>query len=193
MRGSRLSAVSVLERPDGCPLTSAEWRTLLLLAQGLTYEEIARRANRRASTVRTQLAGVFRKLEVGGGIQAVAYAFRAGWFPSLSLEMEPVIPALVYEAKLPPSQWAYMTAFDDYVHSRARHDRARMVVSFYGVQLDVKLKPKQPVRVYHPERRLLVAILRLATPDERIRIARNVGLDVEAAPSAAPPAKSWGP
>lgn len=176
MRGSSLSAFAASERPADCPLTPAEWRALLSLAGGLTYSQIGHQLGTSASTVRTQLAHTFRKLDVAGGIQAVAYAFRAGWFPSL--EHVPVIPPHVYDAKLPPSQWAYITAFDDYIRSRARHDRARMVVSFYGVQLDAKLKPRPPVRVYHSEERLLLGILRLATPDERIRIARTIGLDV---------------
>lgn len=171
--------------PDDCPLSPKEWRALQHLSEGLTYEQIAKKYGLSSTTIRSQLTHVFRKLGVGGGIQAVAYAFRAGWLDSGAF----VIPRYVYETKLTPSQWAYVTAFDDYIRTRSQRDRARMVVSCYGVQLDRKYKPKPPARLYHPEVRLLEKILNDSTPGECARIARNIGLEIPTIPKT----KTWGP
>ncbi len=65
--------------PATCPLSPAEIETLRLLADSLTYKQIALKRNRAESTIRTQLHSVYTKLEVTDRAQAVLKAVEEGW------------------------------------------------------------------------------------------------------------------
>jgi len=74
-----LLAVDGLPTPRFCPLTTREKFMLSLLAQGMTYKQIARQSNLQVSTVRTHLRKIYIKLEVPDRAQAVLRAYHEGW------------------------------------------------------------------------------------------------------------------
>jgi DNA-binding CsgD family transcriptional regulator len=57
-------------------LTHQEVRILRLVGQGLRNDEIAEQAHISASTVRSHLKSVYRKLKLGSRAEAVSYAIR---------------------------------------------------------------------------------------------------------------------
>jgi two-component system, NarL family, nitrate/nitrite response regulator NarL len=63
------------ERPH---LTSRERQILTLLANGYSAPEIAKQIHLASSTIRTHLRNIYKKLSVGGQVEAVAVAFRVG-------------------------------------------------------------------------------------------------------------------
>jgi two-component system nitrate/nitrite response regulator NarL len=63
-------------------LTPREAAVLESLAQGQRAEAIAAAAFLSAATVRSQIRGVLAKLGVNSQLEAVALAWRVGWFPS---------------------------------------------------------------------------------------------------------------
>jgi len=78
MEGIRQQAAGrTLSRP---PLTSEEFDLLKLMAEGLSYGEIASRIFVSERTVRRRTQTLLEKLEVGDRVQAVAMAIRHGWF-----------------------------------------------------------------------------------------------------------------
>jgi DNA-binding NarL/FixJ family response regulator len=67
--------VSHFHRPDSpatSPLTAREQEILGLLAKGLAYKEIADRLNLSPHTIHNRLRGIYRKLQVKSGPEAVA-------------------------------------------------------------------------------------------------------------------------
>lgn len=67
--------VSHFHRPDGpspSMLTAREQEILGLLAKGLAYKEIADRLNLSPHTIHNRLRGIYRKLQVKSGPEAVA-------------------------------------------------------------------------------------------------------------------------
>lgn len=66
--------------PDGCPLTTLEFKTLQHLAEGLSYPQIAEKTGRAQGTVRHNAARAYRKLGVHGMPQAIARMGREGWW-----------------------------------------------------------------------------------------------------------------
>lgn len=72
--------VSHFHRPDGPPagaLTAREREILELLAKGLAYKEIADRLNLSPHTIHNRLRGIYRKLQVKSGPEAVAKFLRS--------------------------------------------------------------------------------------------------------------------
>lgn len=70
--------VSHFHRPDGpaaSTLTAREREILGLLAKGLAYKEIADRLNLSPHTIHNRLRGIYRKLQVKSGPEAVAKFF----------------------------------------------------------------------------------------------------------------------
>lgn len=74
-----LLAVDGLPTPRFCPLTTREKFMLALLAEGMTYKQIARQTGIVPSTVRTHLRKIYIKLEVPDRAQAVLRAYHEGW------------------------------------------------------------------------------------------------------------------
>ncbi len=73
----QLSAAPI---PPGIPrLTSAEEEVVRLLADGLSNKEIAARRGVEEFTVRDQLSSIYRKLDVGNRVAALAKLRRLGW------------------------------------------------------------------------------------------------------------------
>ncbi len=64
---------------DPCPLSGRELRVLQRLADGSVYKEIALELNLSASTVRSHLNKIYRKLGARDRAQAVLIASRRGW------------------------------------------------------------------------------------------------------------------
>ena len=64
---------------DPCPLSSRELRVLHRLSQGSVYKEIALELDLSASTVRSHLNKIYRKLGARDRAQAVLIASRRGW------------------------------------------------------------------------------------------------------------------
>jgi len=64
---------------DPCPLSGRELRVLQRLSEGGVYKEIALELNLSASTVRSHLNKVYRKLGARDRAQAVLIASRQGW------------------------------------------------------------------------------------------------------------------
>jgi DNA-binding NarL/FixJ family response regulator len=70
------AAVAPVEPPDG--LTTRETEVLLLIAEGLTNQEIARRLHVSPATVKTHINNLFAKTGLKDRAQAVRYAFGKG-------------------------------------------------------------------------------------------------------------------
>lgn len=66
-------------RATPCPLTERQLECLRGLAEGQTYKEIAAERERAVSTVRSQIFGVYRRLNVLDRAQAVLLAKEEGW------------------------------------------------------------------------------------------------------------------
>ena len=64
------------EHPDG--LTARETEVLVLIAEGLTNQEIARRLHVTVATVKTHINNLFAKTGLKDRAQAVRYAYRHG-------------------------------------------------------------------------------------------------------------------
>ncbi|MBQ0852958.1 response regulator [Streptomyces sp. NPDC057621] len=69
-------AVPAQETPDG--LTLRETEVLVLIAEGLSNQEIARRLQVSTATVKTHINNLFAKTGLKGRAQAVRYAFGKG-------------------------------------------------------------------------------------------------------------------
>jgi DNA-binding NarL/FixJ family response regulator len=65
-----------VEAPDG--LTARETEVLVLIAEGLSNQEIARRLHVSTATVKTHINNLFAKTGVNGRAQAVRYAYGKG-------------------------------------------------------------------------------------------------------------------
>lgn len=63
-----------MNRPDFPPLTKRQAQVLRLMAEGLTYTEIARRMGLRIGTVRTHIGDLFDILHVSNRTEAVILA-----------------------------------------------------------------------------------------------------------------------
>jgi DNA-binding NarL/FixJ family response regulator len=66
----------VTEAPDG--LTARETEVLLLIAEGLSNQEIARRLHVSTATVKTHINNLFAKTGLKDRAQAVRYAYAKG-------------------------------------------------------------------------------------------------------------------
>lgn len=64
---------------EACPLSPKELRVLQQLSKGLVYKEIAYELDLSASTVRTHIHNIYRKLGVANGSQAVLFATARNW------------------------------------------------------------------------------------------------------------------
>ncbi len=64
--------------PTPEPLTEREVEVLLLVAQGLSNQEIAEQLNITAATVRTHVSNIMGKLYLANRVQAALYALREG-------------------------------------------------------------------------------------------------------------------
>ncbi|MEU3282150.1 response regulator transcription factor [Streptomyces antibioticus] len=64
------------EPPDG--LTTREMEVLLLIAEGLSNQEIGRRLHVSTATVKTHINNMFAKIGIKDRAQAVRYAYRKG-------------------------------------------------------------------------------------------------------------------
>lgn len=64
---------------EPCPLSSKELRVLQQLSKGQVYKEIAYELDLSASTVRTHIHNIYRKLNVANGSQAVLLATARNW------------------------------------------------------------------------------------------------------------------
>ena len=65
--------------PEPCPLSARELDALRGLAEGKVYKEIAEELSLSASTVRTHLHNVYRKIGAVDRAQAVLLARDKGW------------------------------------------------------------------------------------------------------------------
>jgi HD-like signal output (HDOD) protein/DNA-binding CsgD family transcriptional regulator len=65
--------------PESCPLSRRELEVLRELAGGETYEQIAAALKLSASTVRSHLHNIYRKMGVSDRAQAVLNASKLGW------------------------------------------------------------------------------------------------------------------
>jgi DNA-binding CsgD family transcriptional regulator len=122
-----------------CPLTPRQSEVLALLAEGLTYQQIALRRGRSASTIRSQVHEVIVKLGVRDRAQAVITAFRHGWLDlDVSRGELGMLHRLLAEIRdalqaghrregrepLSISQHRYLQAFDEHLRARTDTEKA---------------------------------------------------------------------
>jgi len=146
--------------PYGCPLSPAQFETLRLLGEGLTYKEIARRRRCSISTVRSHVNLIREKLNVPKCAQAVLLAYRKGWLDDhaesqVSIQVRRLANAteeLVMHLQRPrnridPALRHYLAAFDELILARGeperRAARARMESSLDRVLGDRRI-PARP-------------------------------------------------
>jgi DNA-binding NarL/FixJ family response regulator len=75
------------EHTEDPPLSSVEWRVLVLVAQGFANKDIARHLSLSSHTVNAYVSSILGKLNVMNRTQAALYALRRGW---VKLEASPV-------------------------------------------------------------------------------------------------------
>jgi DNA-binding CsgD family transcriptional regulator len=119
-----------------CPLTDLQLHVVRLLAEGLSYEQIAQRRRRSVSTVRSQMHAVYDKLGVADRGQAVICCFKEGWLgieptESLASQMrriadatEQLVTLVRQRSKLTEWQRAYMSAFDELLYADSEKNKA---------------------------------------------------------------------
>ena len=71
------------------PITDREAEILTLLAQGLTYDQIAHTLTVSVNTVRTSCGTIFSKIGARGGTHAVGVATHYGWITPAALPAPP--------------------------------------------------------------------------------------------------------
>jgi DNA-binding CsgD family transcriptional regulator len=132
--------------PPGCPLSSAEFAAIELLARGLTYKQAAAARGVASATVRTQLHNAYKRLGVLSAMHAVIACNMAGWidveipgFESqerlelrrTELHREQLTRALGVlaheirerrEPELSAAQHSYLDAFDERDSAQRAHD-----------------------------------------------------------------------
>ncbi|MER5181961.1 response regulator transcription factor [Streptomyces sp. NPDC002896] len=79
------ATISVAESPDG--LTARETEVLVLIADGLTNQQIARKLHVSTATVKTHINNLFAKTGLKDRAQAVRYAYRHGLAESPALRI----------------------------------------------------------------------------------------------------------
>lgn len=119
--------------PAGCPLSRAEFEVIGLLAEGLTYKQIALRLGKGHSTVRSHLHNAYGRLGVFDRAQAILRCEQEGWLSSnparrsrceaLLEEIKPILEACLRQLeqgtrhRVTRSQYAYLKAFDRFLRS----------------------------------------------------------------------------
>ena len=76
LSGPEPQPVAVTEAPDG--LTTRETEVLLLIAEGFSNQEIARKLHVSTATVKTHINNLFAKTGLKDRAQAVRYAYAKG-------------------------------------------------------------------------------------------------------------------
>lgn len=105
--------------PPGCPLTSAQYDIVVLLARGANRKQIARLRGCTVSTVNTHLCDAYRRLNVLSAAQAVAVMFRRQWFGWKPPIAQP-------QSELSIALQGYLHAFDNYLATGNPHARQAM-------------------------------------------------------------------
>jgi hypothetical protein len=93
--------------------------------EGKTMQEIALEVGRSYSTIRSHRHNAYVRLGVSNGAEAVAAMFRSGWLDHVTLPVEERKP-------LPMFLKAYLTAFDEHLHSCSIRSREAMRHAFEG-------------------------------------------------------------
>ncbi len=120
--------------PLGCPLTPRQFAVLAQVADGRTYEQIARALGVSRSTIRTHAHSACRRLGVRTPVQAVGQLFRQGWVeapPSPGHRPPPVTHF----------QRAYLDAFDQHLRCGSARSRRTMRIALYGARNEAGLEP----------------------------------------------------
>lgn len=113
------------DRPPDCPLTRRQWQIMLLLADGMTGQEIALHLGMSPSTVRRHSHGAFQRLGVPNTAAAVAAIYRNGW--------------VGYEVPPKPDRWpplvrSYLEALDRYLATGDPRAREAMSIAVGGMR-----------------------------------------------------------
>ena len=153
---NRTAAETRSQVPDGCPLTGSEFVVVQLVAQGLSYKEVAARLGIAHGTVRIHLHNAYRRLNVLCAMHAVLACVKAGWIdveiPGYDRAPDPRaddreglrralsdLAGAIRERQPPVTlrQHAYLEAFDELLRARnsdaAQAARARMLDRLGGV------------------------------------------------------------
>jgi DNA-binding CsgD family transcriptional regulator len=119
----------------GCPLTRRQLQIVELLAEGLTYKQIALRVGLGQSTVRSHLHQVYGKLGVHDRAQAVLACEREGWIDSPGLDaserilvrlervMRDLCRLVRERSQLTDPQRAFISAFDQLLYAQGDEDK----------------------------------------------------------------------
>ena len=180
MKDSELMAPAIPTVPADCSLTAQQLRVLRLLAEGLSYAQIAERLDCGTSTVRTHLHDAYQRLGVGTSYQAVLVCVRAGWLGfehednahrDHMFRVEALLGRLV-EAHasrrrfrtITPAQRDYLAALDVYLTDRRGADRRRIASermrdALGGVLAEAGIPAREPNP--HPLRDLVDDLLSL--------------------------------
>lgn len=166
--------------PADCALTTQQLRVLRLLAEGLTYAQIADRLGCGTSTVRTHLHQAYQRLGVGTSYQAVLACAKAGWLGlehegdadrQQMLRLEALLGRLIDAhgsrrqfRTMTPVQHDYLDALDVYLTERRgpghrRAASARMHDALGGVLAEAGIPARDANP--HPERDLIDDLLSL--------------------------------
>lgn len=111
--------------PDDCPLTPGQHEVLLLVTDGMTYQQAALKLGVTESTIRTHAHLAYQRLGVSNAAGAAVAFMRRGWHRQAPAPPEPPRPAGRAPFPLPPFAGPYLEALDRHLADGDDQDAKR--------------------------------------------------------------------